>query len=111
MLDGPSGPQAETGTDARILVIEDKELYAPHLSEVLSLDGHEATVIYRPEDVVETLGKDDFDMIILELWLEQGDALRLCAKIRSVDTLRHVPILALAEDVDTELCACHGFRM
>ena len=105
LLDGPSGPQAETGTDARILVIEDKEFYAAQLSEMLSADGHEATVIHRPEDAVETLGKDDFDMIILELRLEQGDALRLCAQIRSVDTLRHVPILLLAEDVDTERLA------
>ena len=65
LLDGPSGPQAETGTDARILVIEDKEFFAAQLSEMLSVDGHEATVIHQPEDAVETLGKDDFDMIIL----------------------------------------------
>ncbi|MEC7538225.1 MAG: diguanylate cyclase, partial [Pseudomonadota bacterium] len=90
---------------ARILVIEDKEFFAAQLSEMLSVDGHEATVIHQPEDAVETLGKDDFDMIILELRLEQGDALRLCAQIRSVDTLRHVPIFLLAEDMDTERLA------
>ena len=108
MLDGSSAA-SETGTDARILVIEDKEFYAAQLSEMLSADGHEATVIHHSRMLLKRWAKT---ISRRSSWSSGWNkAMRFAsAHNRSVDTLRHVPILLLAEDVDTEASACHGSR-
>ena len=95
----------EAGTDAQVLIGEDKEFYASQLMEMLAVDGHESTVVERPEESIDHLLKNDYDMILIELRHEDHDALRLCAQIRSIDAVRHVPILMLSEESDAERLA------
>lgn len=104
-LDEQNDVFAEGGTDARILIIEDKEFYAAQLTEMLASDGHECTVLDQPDSTVARLDADEYDMIVLELRLEERDVLRLCAQIRSIDRHRHIPILLLVEESDTERLA------
>jgi two-component system, cell cycle response regulator len=105
VLDGNTDTYTDAGTNARILIIEDKEFYATQLTEMLAVDGHESTVLERPEDSIDYLTGGDYDMILIELRLEDQDALRLCAQIRSIEAVRHVPILLLAEESDSEQLA------
>lgn len=105
VLDGVSDTFTEQGRDARVLIVEDKEFYATQLKEMLSVDGHESTVVEQPELSIAQLLNDDYDMILLELRLEDQDALRLCAQMRSIDALRHIPILLLVEESDSERLA------
>jgi two-component system cell cycle response regulator len=105
LLDRNTDSYTEAGTDARVLIVGDKEFYATQLTEMLAADGHESVVVERPEESIDRLMSDDFDMILIELRLEGQDALRLCAQIRSIDTARHVPILLLAEESDSERLA------
>ena len=105
VLGGDAVPVMETGKDARILIVEDKEFYATQLAEILAADGHETTVVAKPQESIDRLTADDFDMIVIELRLEDQDALRLCAGIRSIDALRHIPILLLAEETDADRLA------
>jgi two-component system cell cycle response regulator len=105
LLNGNTDSYTEAGTDARILIVEDKESYATQLTEILAVDRHESIAVERPEESIDRLMNDDFDMILIGLCLEGQDALRLCAQIRSIDTLRHVPILLLVEESDSERLA------
>ena len=105
LLDGNTDSYTEAGTDAQVLIVEDKEFYAIQLMEMLAADGHESTVVERPEESVDRLLNNEYDMISIELRLEDLDALRLRAQIRSIDAVRHVPILLLAEESDTERLA------
>ena len=105
LLDGNTDSYTEAGTDAQVLIVEDKEFYAIQLMEMLAADGHESTVVERPEESVDRLLNNEYGMILIELRLEGLDALRLCAQIRSIDAVRHVPILLLAEESVTERLA------
>jgi two-component system cell cycle response regulator len=105
LLDRKTHTYTEAGTNARILIVEDKEFYATQLTEMLAVDGHESIVVERPGESIDRLMNDDFDMILIELHLEGQDALRLCAQIRSIDTARHIPILLLVEETNSERLA------
>ena len=43
----------------------------------------------------------DYDLIVVSLWLEECDALRLCSQIRSMSETRQVPILLLIDEGET----------
>lgn len=73
--------------------------------EMLAVGGQESSVVERPEESIDHLLKNDHDMILIELCLEDHDVLRLCAQIRFINAVRHVPILLLAEVSDTERLA------
>lgn len=105
VLGGEADIYMDSGTEAQVLIVEDKEFYAAQLLEMLGADGHDCTVVDRPESTIDRLSSDEFDMVIVELRLDGHDALRLCAQIRSVDRLRHVPILLLVEESDTDRLA------
>jgi len=105
VLEGDATPALDSGKNARVLIVEDRELYAVQLADMLTADGHESTVIKRPEESIQELTAGRYDMIIVELRLKGHDALRLCASIRSIDAPRHVPILLLAEDDDSKRLA------
>jgi two-component system cell cycle response regulator len=105
LLDENTDSCTELGTNARILIVEDKECCVTQLTEMLAVDGHESLVVERPEESIDRLMNEDFDMILIELHLKDQDALRLCAQIRSIDRVRHVPILLLGEESDSERLA------
>ena len=67
--------------------MKDKEFCATQLAELLASGGHETAVFANLQETVECLTADDFDMIVIELRLEDQDAVRLCADIRSVGAL------------------------
>jgi len=105
VLNGATGSSDESGSDAQVLIVEDKEFYAAQLSEMLLADGHDCTVAPTPAEAIERLSAGQFDMAIIELRLEGQDSLRLCAQIRSVEALRYLPLLIVVEESDTERLA------
>ena len=73
--------------------------------EMLAVGGHESAVMERLDESIYYLLKNDHDMILIELCLENHDVLRLCVQIRFIDAVRHVPILLLAQVSDTKRLA------
>jgi two-component system cell cycle response regulator len=90
---------AEGAARGRILIVEDRATSAQRIAETLERDNDVATVADTTEAVVRAKG-GDFDLIICSLSLDRQDGLRLCATLRSLETTRQTPILAMVEEGD-----------
>ena len=87
-IDGASG--------AKILVVEDRSLSATELSTCLSQD-HEVAVEADARRALKLAIKNTFELVLISLDLQAFDSLRLCAKLRSSDHTRMLPILVMVE--------------
>lgn len=88
--------RALSGLSGRILVVDDHPRSQQRLTKALK-DHHEIQVCDSTETALAVLQSGGYDIVIVSLSLEHADGLRLCSQIRSVDTIRHLPIVVLAE--------------
>jgi len=84
----------------RILVIDDRPTSVKRVTETLSLE-HSVIVAETPEELFELASQGDFDLLIVSLTLQEHDGLRICSQLRSLETTRQTPILAIVEEGDT----------
>ncbi|MGF1649873.1 MAG: PleD family two-component system response regulator [Hyphomicrobiaceae bacterium] len=88
------------GTNGRIMVVEDQARTSKRMADAL-LRVHQSVVECHVSDAIETLqGPDEFDVILVSLNLQDADGLRLCGQIRSIERLRHLPIIILVDATD-----------
>lgn len=102
----PSRAMLELDTKgARILLIEDNSIDALNVTE--TMEAEEASIL-RVDDgrsAIAALEKETFDLVICSLNLRSDDALRLTSMLRSNEVSRHVPILMVGEDDQTDQLA------
>ncbi len=84
---------------ARILVVEDRQLYSEKISKALN-EEYTATMVRDPEEAIRKVGSEDYDLAIVSLSLQNADGLRLCSQIRSLDETRQLPLVILVEEDD-----------
>lgn len=90
---------AETGLDARILLIEDRPGSAERLAGALR-QHHVVTVEPDPQAALHLAAEAPFDLALVSLDLAGFDGLRLCSQLRSLDRTRTMPLIMLAEEHD-----------
>lgn len=90
---------AETGLDARILLIEDRPGSAERLAGALR-QHHVVTVEHDPQAALHLAAEAPFDLALVSLDLAGFDGLRLCSQLRSLDRTRTMPLIMLAEEHD-----------
>jgi two-component system, cell cycle response regulator len=83
----------------RVLLVDDHARSAARVIEALARH-HDAFVERSTEVALEKLTKFKFDLLIVSLSLSEADGLRLCSQVRSVEKLRHLPIIVLIEPGD-----------
>ena len=92
--------QALSGQSGRVLVVDDHPRSAQRLAEALG-KTHEVVVERDPQAALLKLGGEQgFDLIIVSLSLTGSDGLRLCSQVRSLDRMRHLPVIILVEPGD-----------
>ena len=96
-------PTKDSGTGARILVVEDEAHDRDTIEQVLSTEN-EVTCVTGAEEALVAIAQV-FDLIIVSIDLKDSDGLRLCSQIRSRDSTRHVAILMLIDESDSERLA------
>jgi two-component system cell cycle response regulator len=81
---------------ASILVVEDQERAVQRIVAAL---GRQHTVDVESDchAALVDLGSQDYDLLIVSLALADADGLRLCSQVRSLERLRHLPIITLVE--------------
>ncbi|PHS23994.1 MAG: PleD family two-component system response regulator [Robiginitomaculum sp.] len=84
----------DSNSPANILILEDDRQRAERLASKLH-DQHNLTLSTDPREAAEMLGEKDYDLLVINLAARGFDGLRLCARIRSRDRGRAMPILAL----------------
>ena len=92
-----------TASDAggRILLVEDREASARRTVDALA-GSHEVSQTADPVEALMRARDGDFDLVILSLSLQNTDGMRLCSQLKTLESTRHTPILALVEEGDTK---------
>ena len=88
---------------AHIVLIDDDVVQSAKLSERLQAN-YRVTVIDEATRAIPTLqGLHDVDLIIITTQLNDADALRICAHMRNVESIRNVPIVMLVDEEEMQL--------
>ncbi|MDJ1157201.1 PleD family two-component system response regulator [Chelatococcus sp. SYSU_G07232] len=90
---------AETGQNARILLVEDRAITADRLAAALA-PYHRVDVEPDPGQALQRAPEENYDVILVSLNLAGFDGLRLCSQLRSLDRTRNAAVLMLAEADD-----------
>lgn len=105
---GMQEPRAMTEIDvtgAHVLAIEDNRIDAMNLSESLTLDGDTVEQVSDGASGFTRASSGEFDLVICSLNMADDDALRLVSHFRSNEATRHIPILMVGEEDQTEKLA------
>ncbi len=101
-------PIREDASSARVLLIEKSEPLCDWIARSLAPDKPEITTAADGESAIALARDGGFDLIIIgaaEPEGPQGDPLRLCARLRSMEECRSLPILIMLEADEVERLA------
>ncbi|MFP4377816.1 MAG: response regulator transcription factor [Spirochaetales bacterium] len=85
---------------ARVLIVEDSDLIREAVTEAFSVSGHSPTAVATVNDAEEALVKREFEAVILDIRLPDGNGYKLAQQIRETSS---VPIIFLtAKDSESE---------
>jgi len=90
---------AEEG--ARVLVVEDDERAIQRVVAALA-KSHTVDVEADIQAALAHLADSPCDLAIISLSLREADGLRLCGQIRSMERLRHLPMIAVVDRADEQ---------
>ena len=83
-----------------ILIVEDEEKIANLLSDYLTKAGYQTTLMFDGNDVVSTVKKQNFDLILLDLMLPGKDGLTICREIQEFSKIAIIMITARVDEID-----------
>lgn len=92
----------------KILVVDDEQLLVKGIKFNLENDGYEVLTAYDGVEAVEIAGKEQVDLIILDLMMPRLDGLGACQKIREFSDVPIIMLTAKADDMDKLLGFEHG---
>jgi DNA-binding response OmpR family regulator len=90
-------PKPFTLTVVRILIVEDKQSLARHLSRALEGEGHTVTLAYDGDEGFRLGKTNQFDLMILDVMLPRQNGFEVIRKLRS-DQLQTQTIIVSARD-------------
>ena len=81
----------------RILMAEDNKFNQRVVVLMLAKSGHTVTIAVNGREAVAALGRQSFDLVLMDLQMPEMDGFQATAAIRSAEagTARHIPIIAL----------------
>lgn len=83
-----------------ILIVEDETKLATVLRDYLMRDGYSVSLLDRGDGVLDWLGRETPDLILLDLMLPGTDGLSLCRAIRSTQQTPIIITTARVEEID-----------
>src|SRR5215470_11697628 len=81
---------------ANILVVEDEQIIARLLKEMLLIEGYQAVTILNGEDAVQYALRETPHLMILDLMLPGIDGYEVSHYLRNHPKTMHIPIIALS---------------
>ena len=93
-----AGATADIGP-CHVLVVEDNAVNSALVVEMLKRAGHRATVADNGRMALSVLGREQFDVILMDVRMPEMDGVTTTQWIRALDDRRaHIPIIALTAD-------------
>src|SRR6202040_1329967 len=68
---------------AKILIVDDEQSIRSTLAKILEDEGHRTAVCESGEEALAQAARDEFDLIILDLWLPGVDGMNVLEKLRA----------------------------
>ena len=68
----------------KVLVVDDKRIVADVFDFTLSYSGHQVTSVTNPEEAIQLVQKEKFDVVFLDLIMPNFDGVELLEKIRKI---------------------------
>lgn len=87
---------SSAGLGGKIMLVEDHERSAARMMETLSAE-QSVELVTDPHQAIMALPDGDHDLLMVSLSLTGTDGLRLVSQVRSLDRIRHLPILTITE--------------
>jgi two-component system cell cycle response regulator len=87
------------GRPGRILVIDNRAHVSERIRSALS-SRHEVTVMEDPMAAVVHAAECGYELIVINLDIENVDGLRLCSQLKSIERTRQTPILIIVDPDD-----------
>ena len=85
---------------AKILIVDDDTLITTLMQTLVSIDGHEATVVNDSTQGVETAKSVNPDLITLDLMMPNLSGFDLCVLLRAEPQFAHTPIIIVSAKED-----------
>jgi signal transduction histidine kinase/DNA-binding response OmpR family regulator len=106
-------PVAAVPAHGRILLAEDNPVNRMVAVRLLEKGGHEIKVVSNGREAVETLQREKFDVVLMDVQMPEMDGFEATAAIRRAEesTGGHVPIVAMTAHAmkgDAERCLASG---
>lgn len=93
----------------KILLVEDDYYLGIILNDQLEMNGYDVNLIRLPNETVENLLKDEFDLVIMDKLLSGIDGTQICSEIRNTAPISDTPILMMSGlDGAKEICIAAG---
>lgn len=90
----------------RILLLEDEESLRRGISFKLEKEGYQVTACSGIQEATRYLHQSEFDLIICDIMLEDGNGLEFCKEVRKTSQVHFMFLTAL----DTELDVVMGYE-
>ncbi|MBA3240371.1 MAG: response regulator [Acidobacteria bacterium] len=104
MLNDISTREAE-GPPARLLVVDDEESIVLTISEVLRIEGYSVDVASSGREAVARLREAEYDLVLTDLHMEDGDGLNVLAEVRESAPLTITIVLTGFAALETAIAA------
>ncbi|MDE2029244.1 MAG: PleD family two-component system response regulator [Alphaproteobacteria bacterium] len=100
----PHGGEADIG-EGRILIVDDAPSDIEAIRDTLKAIAPHVAHVPSVAEAETALAADDYDVVFASIDLREEDGLMICPRLRSSAAGRHVPILLLANQGETERVA------
>jgi two-component system cell cycle response regulator len=84
----------EVERPGNVLLVDSRGLLYERIRLALG-DRHQVTLASGPQEALKVAAEGDFELMIVNLDLEDYDGLRLCSQLRSLENTRQTPILII----------------
>ena len=86
-----------------ILLVDDEESIQTLLTFPLERDGYRVVQARDGEEALRRFGKEDVDLVVLDVMLPRVDGLEVCKRLRSQSTVPIIMLTARGEELDKVL--------
>jgi DNA-binding response OmpR family regulator len=93
----------------RILVVDDDENILSLERTILEQKGFDVTTAAGGNEALELLGKDEFDLVLLDVMMPEVDGFTVCRRIKEEPRTREIPVIFLTAKGGGEALA-EGFE-
>ncbi len=84
----------------KILVVDDDTDILMLMEMTLSMYNYAVKALSRWEEIYESIGQFDPDLIILDVSLGGADGRDICKKIKQTGQMQHIPVILFSANAD-----------